>query len=126
MFLGIDVGYSVIKAALYDEEGEEVALSRERVKTLNPKPGFYEASMSDLWIKTRKVVGFLRAEELNWLIAHILKLMNLIGWYEYYIPGIHSSLFVSSFEECFSLKYEHFVFMSVLLQWRMPSDINGE
>jgi len=56
MLLGIDVGYSVIKAALYDEEGKEVALSRERVGILNPKPGFYEASMSELWIKTRRVI----------------------------------------------------------------------
>lgn len=59
MFLGIDVGYSVIKAALYDAEGKEVTLSRERVKFLNPKPGFYEASMSELWIKTRKVIRSL-------------------------------------------------------------------
>lgn len=59
MFLGIDVGYSVIKAALYDAEGKEVTLSRERVKFLNPKPGFYEASMSELWNKTRKVIRSL-------------------------------------------------------------------
>ena len=59
MLLGIDVGYSVIKAALYDAEGKEVALSRERVELLNPKPGFYEGSMGELWRKTRRAIRCL-------------------------------------------------------------------
>jgi L-xylulokinase len=56
MFLGIDVGQTVIKAGLYDTEGKEAALSSERIKTLNPRPGCYETSMDDLWIQTRKVI----------------------------------------------------------------------
>jgi L-xylulokinase len=56
MFLGIDVGQTVVKAALFNEEGKKIAISDTKTKTLNPKLGYYERDMDDLWNRTREII----------------------------------------------------------------------
>lgn len=75
MFLGIDVGHTAVKAAIYNVEGKEVALGGERVKTFNPKPGHYETSMDNLWTQTRKVIRSLTRQ----IDAQTIKAISLCG-----------------------------------------------
>lgn len=59
MFLGIDVGHTVIKAVLFDLNGKQLFTSGEKIATYSPKPGYYETSMQELWIQMRKVLSEL-------------------------------------------------------------------
>lgn len=54
--LGIDAGTSVVKAALFDREGREVAATMRRTKLLAPKPGWTEASMPEIWAATTETL----------------------------------------------------------------------
>ena len=47
--LGIDNGGTVIKAAVFDTAGNEVAVSSRETPLLTPRPGFYERDMEELW-----------------------------------------------------------------------------
>ena len=47
--LGIDNGGTVIKAAIFDLEGKEIAVSSRQTDLIIPKPGYTERSMEELW-----------------------------------------------------------------------------
>jgi len=47
--LGIDNGGTVIKAALFDLDGKEIAVASRQTATLNPRPGYTERDMDELW-----------------------------------------------------------------------------
>lgn len=50
--LGIDAGTSVVKAALFDRGGREIAATMRRTKLQAPQPGWAEASMPETWNAT--------------------------------------------------------------------------
>jgi sugar (pentulose or hexulose) kinase len=47
--LGVDVGTSVVKAALFDRELNELAVTSRKTSILTPRPGWTETSMSETW-----------------------------------------------------------------------------
>ena len=47
--LGIDNGSTVIKAGIFDFEGNEISVFGSKVEVLTPKPGFYERKIEDIW-----------------------------------------------------------------------------
>ena len=47
--LGIDNGGTVIKAALFDPDGKEIAVASRQTAVLNPRPGYTERDMEELW-----------------------------------------------------------------------------
>jgi len=49
LLLGIDLGTSCLKAALYDEQGQAIATARHDVQMLSPRPGIYEQSPQTWW-----------------------------------------------------------------------------
>ena len=48
-FLGLDVGTSAAKAALYDVDGHEVAVARQGYQLQTPAPGFAEQDPEQIW-----------------------------------------------------------------------------
>ncbi|MBC7225321.1 MAG: carbohydrate kinase, partial [Anaerolineae bacterium] len=50
--LGIDNGTTVTKAALFNLQGEEVAVGSQEVETRHPQPGWAEQSMDEIWQAT--------------------------------------------------------------------------
>lgn len=47
--LGIDIGSTVLKAAIFDLEGNELGEYGELAKNYSPQPGFYERDMDEKW-----------------------------------------------------------------------------
>lgn len=47
--LGLDAGTSVVKAALFDRQGHELATTARPTTLITPHPGWAEASMSETW-----------------------------------------------------------------------------
>ncbi|OKK03579.1 sugar kinase [Streptomyces sp. CB03234] len=47
--LTIDVGTSVIKSVVFDDQGQEIALSRIGTEVLRPRPGWAEQDMDAVW-----------------------------------------------------------------------------
>jgi L-xylulokinase len=47
--LGLDIGSTVIKAAVFDLDGNELGVCGELAEQSSPKPGYYERDMNDLW-----------------------------------------------------------------------------
>ena len=47
--LGIDNGGTVIKAALFSLDGREIAVASRQTVVFNPRPGFTERNMDELW-----------------------------------------------------------------------------
>lgn len=47
--IGIDNGGTMSKAALYDLDGKEIAVSAYKTEMIMPKPGFTERSMEEMW-----------------------------------------------------------------------------
>ena len=48
-FIGIDNGGTLVKAAIYDENGKRVACARELLEMEIPAPGWSERDMEKLW-----------------------------------------------------------------------------
>lgn len=48
--MGLDNGGTVIKAALFDLSGEEIAVAGRKTEMLTPKPGYTERDMESLWL----------------------------------------------------------------------------
>jgi L-xylulokinase len=49
LYLGIDVGGTVAKAAVFDGRGTELAVSARPIPTLHPQPGFTERDVGQMW-----------------------------------------------------------------------------
>lgn len=47
--LGIDNGGTFSKAAIFDENGEQISVASVPTETLTPKPGYTEKNLEDLW-----------------------------------------------------------------------------
>jgi sugar (pentulose or hexulose) kinase len=62
MYLGIDVGTSVIKAALFDPAGREVAETSERMHLLAAPVGWSELDGEAVWDVTARVIRALFAD----------------------------------------------------------------
>ena len=54
--MGIDNGGTFSKAAIFDAEGNQVAVASEPTKTLTPKPGYTERNMTELWEVNARVI----------------------------------------------------------------------
>ncbi|MEM3714421.1 MAG: FGGY-family carbohydrate kinase [Nitrososphaeria archaeon] len=74
MYLGIDVGHSVIKAGVYDYEGNELAIEQEKVALISPKKDYYETSMDELWDRTRYCIRKLATK-----FGNTIKVVGLSG-----------------------------------------------
>ena len=55
-FLGIDAGGTALKAAIYDETGQEIQASRIRCHNIHPYPGFVERDPEQMWNSVASVV----------------------------------------------------------------------
>ncbi len=49
-FLGVDVGTSLIKAALYDLSGRSIQVASRKVPVSYPREGYAEQNMRELWV----------------------------------------------------------------------------
>lgn len=47
--LGLDIGSTVLKAAVFDLDGNELGVYGELAETYSPKPGYYEGDIDELW-----------------------------------------------------------------------------
>ena len=54
--LGLDVGTSLIKAAVYDEAGAALGEAEEKVAVLSPRAGWAEQNMEDVWRGAAKTI----------------------------------------------------------------------
>lgn len=54
--MGIDNGGTFVKAGLIDEQGNMIAVAREPVHNITPRPGFTERDMEELWQQNAKVI----------------------------------------------------------------------
>jgi sugar (pentulose or hexulose) kinase len=59
--LGLDIGTSVIKAALFDRHGRETVSSAQRTTLFSPQPGWSEADMTATWHKAAATIRELLA-----------------------------------------------------------------
>ena len=48
-FLGVDNGGTVTKAAIFDQNGREIASTSQSTPVLTPKKGYFERDMLNLW-----------------------------------------------------------------------------
>ncbi|GAK55176.1 L-xylulose kinase LyxK [Candidatus Vecturithrix granuli] len=64
--LGIDNGGTVIKAALYDLTGHEVAVASSKVEMNIPEPGYTERDAEELWeANVRAIAGVVQQSGIN-------------------------------------------------------------
>ena len=54
--LGIDNGGTFSKAALFDENGEQISVASFPTETLTPKPGYTEKNLEELWDVNAKAI----------------------------------------------------------------------
>ncbi|MBU4438231.1 MAG: carbohydrate kinase, partial [Firmicutes bacterium] len=54
--LGLDNGGTMIKAALYDLKGNEIAISSSKTAMYQPAPGFTERNIEDMWQANVKAI----------------------------------------------------------------------
>ncbi|MCL2833495.1 MAG: carbohydrate kinase [Treponema sp.] len=47
--LGIDNGGTIIKAAIFNLDGKEIAVASRQTAVINPRPGYTERDMDELW-----------------------------------------------------------------------------
>ena len=52
LLLGVDAGTSVVKTALFDRAGNELAVVRRRTALLTPEPAWSETNMEETWVMT--------------------------------------------------------------------------
>ena len=56
-YIGLDNGGTTTKAALYDELGNEIAIASTDTNVINPKPGFTERDMEEMWEANCKIIS---------------------------------------------------------------------
>lgn len=49
--IGLDNGGTSVKAALFDEDGNQVYVAQRKLQVITPEPGFMERDLEDLWQK---------------------------------------------------------------------------
>ena len=54
--MGVDAGLTMTKAALFDEEGREVAAVSARSEISHPRPGWAERSMDEAWTSAARAI----------------------------------------------------------------------
>ena len=54
--LGLDAGNTVIKAVIFDLDGNEIARAGEEGRSRKPKPGYVERDMDELWTNASNVI----------------------------------------------------------------------
>ena len=54
--LGLDNGSTVIKAAIFDTKGREIAVSGEKIEMHMPESGWYERSLDEIWEANAKAI----------------------------------------------------------------------
>ena len=54
--MGIDNGGTFVKAGIIDEKGNIIAVARQPIQNLTPKPGYTERDMGKLWEQNAKVI----------------------------------------------------------------------
>lgn len=54
--IGIDAGTSMVKSVVFDEEGNELAVARQRTAVLNPRPNWDEQDMNEVWEAVVKTI----------------------------------------------------------------------
>lgn len=54
--LGIDCGNTVCKATIFSLTGQSIGTASGRVKTILPKPGYYEHDLNELWTSVAGVI----------------------------------------------------------------------
>ena len=47
--IGIDAGTSMVKSVVFDDEGNELAVGRQKTTVLNPRPNWDEQDMLEVW-----------------------------------------------------------------------------
>ncbi len=62
LLLGIDAGTSVVKVALFDRQGQELAVARRRTPIYTPQPAWSEADMEETWALTAEAIRTLLTE----------------------------------------------------------------
>ncbi len=50
--IGVDVGSSSVKVAVYNEEGQEIAAASHELTPIRPSPGVWETDPNDIWQAT--------------------------------------------------------------------------
>jgi len=58
-FLGVDVGTSMVKGAIFTEKGQLIALSRSEYRLNYPHPGWIEIDPHLVWDKVKKLISQL-------------------------------------------------------------------
>ncbi len=56
VLLGIDVGSSVAKVALYDLDGTLLCMESQHIPTLQPQPEWVERDMNAMWSQTASAI----------------------------------------------------------------------
>ena len=56
LILGVDAGLTMTKAALFDEEGREIAAVSARSEISHPRPGWAERSMDEAWTRAARAI----------------------------------------------------------------------
>lgn len=69
--VGIDNGGTFSKAAIFDEEGNQISVASVPTETLTPKPGYTEKDLNELWRVNAQAVR--QAVEKVELILRILQ-----------------------------------------------------
>jgi sugar (pentulose or hexulose) kinase len=54
--IGIDAGTSMVKSVVFDDEGNELAVARQRTAVLNPRPNWDEQDMNEVWEAVVKTI----------------------------------------------------------------------
>jgi L-xylulokinase len=64
--LGIDIGSTVLKAAIFDLEGNELCEYGELAENYSPKPGYYERDMDEKWAASLNAIkGVVNKAEID-------------------------------------------------------------
>lgn len=64
--MGIDNGGTFSKAAIFDEEGKQIAVASIPTITITPKPGYTERDMEELWsVNAQAIREVIKKSEIN-------------------------------------------------------------
>lgn len=61
--LGIDIGTTGCKAAVFSETGDQLAIAYQEYDHQHPKPGWAELDSVDVWNKTKQVIKLITQEK---------------------------------------------------------------